>query len=136
MKVPAAKATAGPIIMSATAPTATPPERVALATSMMWIRLRLKDQEIPHPVNVLKGISFYEPGNPTYSPKNVATTKVAEVEPRRERCVLMTARWKASPEASTALKLGQYTHSRTAPSNENRSELHWRVGWSIWNPRT
>ena len=53
MKVPAAKATAGPIIMSATAPTATPPERVALATSMMWIRLRLKFQEMPHPVNVL-----------------------------------------------------------------------------------
>ena len=47
----------------------------------------------------------------------------------------MTARWKASPEASTALKLGQYTHSRTAPNNENRSELHWRAGWSIWNVR-
>ena len=58
MKVPAAKATAGPIIMSATAPTATPPERVALATSMMWIRLRLKVQEMPHPVNVLKGLSL------------------------------------------------------------------------------
>ena len=33
----------------------------------------------------------------TYSPMKVATAKVAEVEPRRERCVLITARWKASP---------------------------------------
>ena len=57
----------------------------------------------------------------------MAATKVAEVDPRRERCVLMTARWKASPVVSTALKLGQYTHSSTAPSSENRSELY-RVG--------
>ena len=43
MTVPEKKATAGPIIMSATAPTATPPDSVALAMSITWMRLRLEE---------------------------------------------------------------------------------------------
>ena len=35
----------------------------------------------------------------------MVTTKVMVVEPRRERYVLITARWNASSLASTALKL-------------------------------
>ena len=42
--------------------------------------------------------------------------KVATVDPMSDKYVLITARWKASPSARMALKLGQYTQSRMVPS--------------------